>query len=363
MSSVCLCGGKKASFKWSHAEKREPTLFDLAQWSKDHRRKPHNPRDTRTQQAIDTMLEPIHKQKTYQQFENEQNRINLLADETDLFNQSTVTTYILTLLKIDPTTGKRTGKPVSNGYKKCLFQTYYTFCTANQLAFDRPKIHASYPIPLIPTRQQIQNIMSQATWKYAVIFSIMAETAIEPQELTNITHNRINLERGEISVTGTKQHANGVYPLRAKTAEMLRRYLAKRNPNLPPFPPAKSIEQSWQRCRKSAIQKFADPELQKVQLKSLRNFAGAEYYYSTGNKDAFATQRFMRHHRLSTTELYLRGITIRTEDDDQYTSRTVQLGQPDSKQQIQNLLDNGFTYILTADNHTYFRKRKQLQIT
>jgi integrase len=201
-----------------------------------------------------------------------------------------------------------------------------------------------------------------ATWKYATIFTIMAETAIEAQELTNIPHNRINLDKGEISVMGTKHHANGIYPLRPRTAEMLRQYLARRNPNLSPFPRSKQIQQSWQHCRRAAVKKFCDPELKKIPLKNLRNYAGAEYYYNAGNKDPWAVMRFMRHYRISTTQHYLQNLKIKTDDDDQYTTRTVQLGQSDTKQLLQELLDNGYTYILAADNHAYLRKRKQLQL-
>ena len=356
-----MCGENKASFKWTNNENSEPYLFGPS--NRQHQLTLQKPRNQRTQQAINNMLIPLRKAKTYQQFQNEQYRLYTLADETDLFNPNQVTTFILTLTKLNPKNRQRTNEPLSNGYKKCLLQTYYTFCSCNQIPFDRPKLRATFPVPIIPTREQIQKIVSMATWKYATIFTIMAETAIEPQELTNIPHSHINLDKGEISVMGTKHHANGNYILKPKTAEMLRQYLQRRNPNKPPFPISKSIQLSWQRCRRSAVKKYCDPELRKVPLKNLRNFAGAEYYYGAGNKDMVAVQRFMRHYRISTTQQYLQNLKIRTEDDDQYITRTVQLGQQDTKQQIQDLLDNGFTYILTADNHAYFRKRKQLQIT
>jgi len=358
VSSVCLCGGKKASFKWSSDKNPELATKSFL----DYRRKPNlYHHDPRTQTAIDNVLIPLRKTKPYQQWENEHYRLNFLAESTDIFNPNLVTVFILTLQKLDETTRKRTGTPVSNGYKLTLLQSYNKFCKANQIPFDTPKLKASYPIPIIPTREQVQKILSMSTWKYTTVFTIMAETGIEPQELTNIKHNQINLDKGEISVMGTKQHANGIYLLKPKTAEMFRQYIARRTQNKPPFPTAKSIEQSWIRARRIATRKFCDPELTKIPCKNLRNYAGAEYYYTAGNKDPWAVMKFMRHLRISTTQHYLQALKIRTDDDEQYNSRSVMLGQTDTKQTILDLLQNGWKCELQADNHAYFRKRKQLQ--
>jgi len=360
VSSVCLCGENKASFKWS--SDRNPELATKS--SDPHRFKP-NPRfyqhDQRTQTAIDNVLIPLKKAKPYQQWENENYRLHTLANLTDLFNPNQVTVCILTLQKLDPNTKQRTGTPVSNGYKKTLLQTYNQFCRINQIPFDTPKVKATFPIPIIPTREQVQKILGMSTWKYTTLFTIMAETGTEPQELTNIKHNQINLDKGEISVMGTKQHANGIYLLKPKTAEMFRQYIARRTQNKPPFPTAKSIEQAWIRARRIATRKFCDPELKKIPCKNLRNFAGAEYYYGAGNKDPWAVMKFMRHYRISTTQHYLQALKIRTDDDDEYNSKSVMLGQTDTEQTILDLLHNGWKCELQADNHAYFRKRKQLQ--
>jgi integrase len=330
----------------------------------DHRFKlklrQHNPR---TQTAIDNVLIPLRKVKPYQQWENENYRLHTIADAVDIFNPNQVTVFILTLQKLDPNTNQRTGIPLSNGYKKTLLQTYNQFCKVNQIPFDTPSLKATFPIPIIPTREQVQKIFSMSTWKYTTIFAIMAETGTEPQELANIKHNHINLDKGEISVMGTKQHANGIYLLRPKTAEMFRQYIAKRTQLKPPFPTAKSIEQAWIRARRIATRKFCDPELSKIPCKNLRNFAGAEYYYGAGNKDPWAVMKFMRHYRISTTQHYLQALKIRTDDDDEYNSKSVMLGQTDTEQTILDLLHNGWKCELQADNHAYFRKRKQLQIT
>lgn len=358
MSSVCLCGGKKASFKCSSNKKQELATKSF----EDHRFKPKlHQHDPRTQTAIDNVLIPLKKVKPYQQWENENYRLHTLADSIDLFNPNQVTVFILTLQKLDPNINQRTGTPVSNGYKKTLLQSYNQFCRINQIPFDTPKLKATFPIPIIPTREQVQKIISMSTWKYTTVFAIMAETGIQPQELTNIKHNQINLDKGEISVMGTKQHANGVYLLRMKTTEMLRQYISRRTQCKPPFPTAKSIEQAWIRARTIATRKFCDPELKKIPCKNLRNFAGAEYYYGAGNKDPWAVMKFMRHHRISTTQHYLQALKIRTDDDDQYDSRSIMLGQPDTEQTILNLLQNAWKCELQADNHAYFRKRKQLQ--
>lgn len=135
----------------------------------------------------------------------------------------------------------------------------------------------------------------------------MEETAVEPQELHDTPSNRIDPQQGTISITGVKQHLNGVYKLSEKTANDLRLYLAKQNTQYP-FPTARHLGSEWTRIKQRRAKELNKPELLKIQLKSLRNYAGAVYYLTMG-KDPIATRNFMRHRRLEQTMDYLRGIT------------------------------------------------------
>src|SRR5208283_3130851 len=112
-----------------------------------------------------------------------------------------------------------------------------------------------------------------AETKYACIFTIMSQIAIEPEELHQIQITQINKNNGELSVTGTKQHSNANQP----------------------FPKAKTMCETWRNTKIRASIKLCKPDLRNIPLKNLRNYAGAQFYKTTGKHDPIATMRFMRH--------------------------------------------------------------------
>jgi integrase len=266
-----------------------------------------------------------------------------------LFNPKQVMDYILSYQT-------KAKKPATNGFKKCLIQTYATFCKFNQIPFDRPKgLRHESPIPLIPTMANVEKIINNASRKYVTIFRILTETAVEGEELHQTHRNQIDPEQGTISVNGCKGHTNGVYKLKTQTAEMLRQYLAK-HPEPYPFPESRAMSLMWQQYRKKASRKLCEPELLKIQMKNLRNYAGAIFYNAKG-KDPIATQRFMRHKKLDTTQQYLQGIML-YEENEEYTTKTVQLGTPTTIREITELSDAGYQYYTEANGYKLFRKRK-----
>jgi len=174
-------------------------------------------------------------------------------------------------------------------------------------------------------------------------------------ELHRTPQSQINREEGKISINGTKQHNNGIYKLKQRTADMLRNYLSRHTKEYP-FPKPNYMRDAWIRARKRAIAKLCKPELNKIPLKNLRNYAGAQFYKGKGNHDPIATMRFMRHKRLEQTLHYIQSINL--DEPEEYTTRTIQLGTSSTQKEIIELLDAGYTFITDADGYKYFRKRK-----
>jgi len=189
----------------------------------------------------------------------------------------------------------------------------------------------------------------------AAIFTIMSETAIEPEEMHQTPRSQINTEQGTISVNGTKGHANGTYKLKSRTAEMLRHFIAK-HPEEYPFPKAKALGENWRNTRIRVSQKLCRKDLNTIPLRNLRNYAGAIFYKTTGKKDPIATMRFMRHKHLDTTLHYIRGINL--DEPEEYTTVTIQLGQPDTMKKIIEYSDAGYSKLTEADGYLYMRIHK-----
>jgi len=211
-----------------------------------------------------------------------------------------------------------------------------------------PKYKWIQNIPIIPTTANVNKIISASTKRYATIFTILAETGLEGQELRNTHKDNIDTEQGIISAKGCKGHASGSYKLKAHTAEMLREYIAK-NQQEYPFPKPKIMSQIWRRIRNRVADNLKQPQLKKIPMKNLRNYSGAQLYNKL--KDPIAVMRHLRHKKLETTMHYLRGITIGGEEE--YTCKTAT-----NVKEATALIEAGFQYVTEIDETKLFRKRK-----
>ncbi len=247
-------------------------------------------------------------------------------------------------------------KTLSNGYKKRILEHYSVFCEQNQIPFDKPKMEYEAPIPLIPSKENVNLIINTASTKYTAIFTTLSQTAIEPEELHRIKGTMIDKEEGKLTVTGTKGHNNGSYKLKSETAEMLRIYLSKTTNKEQPFPEAKAQGEAWRQARRKIAKKLCKPELDLINLKNLRNYAGEQFYKHEGKHDPIATMRFMRHKQLETTLGYIRSINL--DEPEEYKTEAVKLGEPNTGKRIIELSDAGYQKITEADGYQYFRIRK-----
>ena len=280
-------------------------------------------------------------------------RLRRIAHHANIFNPESVLAWICTAKAIGNATKKETSKNLSASYQNCLQCYYVAFCRANGIQF-KMEIQKKKPhIPLIPKTEDVYKIINSAHEKWVTPFLIMAKTAVEPMELYCTTRKQIDAEKGIISVVGTKDHDNGVYTLEPEIAQKLREYLMK-NPDENPFPTPRTLGNAWRRARNQRAKELGEPELRKIQLKSLRSYAGAIFYYTHG-KDTINTMHFMRHKQLQQTIHYLRGITTFTAKTD-IISKAVKLGTPNTIKEIMELANNGFTKLTEADGYQIFIK-------
>ena len=115
-------------------------------------------------------------------------KLRNIAKQTDIFNPIKVKEYLLNYKKKD-------GTPSSNGLKISMQEAYVHFCRSNGIPYDRFTVEYEAPIPLIPNKENIETIINNAPEKYYTPFKIMEETAIEAQELRNISVSRIGQQQ------------------------------------------------------------------------------------------------------------------------------------------------------------------------
>jgi integrase len=274
-------------------------------------------------------------------------KLTELANHIDLFNPETVKNYIATAIS------EKTKQPYSAETKNKFCYATDKFYENQGIQWKKPYHKVDEKTPLIPTTENVETIINNASQKYATIFTILAETGAEGKELEKTSQDNIDTEQGIINITGCKGHGSGSYKLKTKTAEMLRIYIHKQ-PDKNPFPKSNIIGQVWRDTRERTAKKLCKPELNKIPLKNLRNYSGAKLYYKT--QDPIAVMRHLRHKKLETTMHYIRGITIGGEEE--YITKAIQLGTPTTIKEITELSDTGFNKLTEADGYIIFRKRK-----
>jgi hypothetical protein len=303
---------------------------------------------SRTEQAIETTLQDM-KQKgkilKKRHITNLRSELRRIAKNVNIFNPIEVKEFI----------ANKIGLASRNKFE----WIYGHFGTTNQLPYDRTHWKYQAPVPIMPTKEQVNTILNSATAKFYTPLKIMATIAVEAEELHQTQRKHINLEAKTISIPGTKGHTNGTYKLSEELTETLRQYLAHHTKEHP-FPNARRTSDAWIKYRARRAKQLNKPELLQVQMKNLRNHAGAQQYLHgyTGfpQKDAIATMRFMRHKKLETTLHYIRSINL--DEPREYKTVAIKTGEPNTQKEILAYADSGYDKLTETDGYLYMRIRK-----
>ena len=284
------------------------------------------------------------------------NTLRQLNRVINLMEPEAVKVYIGNLKKKDRY-NKQTEEPASEATKQKYANNYDYFVTSNSLTWEKPFYKYNSKVPITPTKEQTEAIISSApSLNMATIFRILLEAGFEGEELHGTTEKDIDTEQGIITVAGHKQHNGRSYKLKASTAEMLRVYMTKHR-RLHPFTEAPIMGEAWREARKRASQKLSRTDLTKIPLKGLRNLSGIIVWQKC--HDAWIVMGHMGHKKLDTTQHYLRAMTLQMATGEQeFISKAVQLGQPNTIKTIMELIDAGFRKETEADGYQIYRKPK-----
>lgn len=280
--------------------------------------------------------------------------LNQIARNCNIFDPDAVKNYVAEIKRTDTRKKNMIGKPIGKGFKQKLIDNYALFCQYNNIEFlDVPKYKYQPPPPTIPKTEDVEAIIMHSAKEFMPIFRVMTETAAEGQELHNIHIDEINQNSPHttLKVMGVKQHDNGTYTLSEETSNILREMIRFRvnnrtkhhlltemdkDPTIYPFPTPKTMGEAWRSARKRAAKRLCKPHLDTIELKSLRNFAGA-IFYTTMGKDPIATKAFMRHKKLEQTMHYLQQLNS-------FTTNNTKIGKlVSTAEEAMELILQGFT--------------------
>jgi len=258
-----------------------------------------------------------------------------ISKGADLHNPEEVKTYIANL-------------NLDNQTKNSLALGYNWFCKTNAIEWKRPYFKWERKIPLIPTTENINKIISASTPKYATIFTILTETGLEAHELATMERKSIDLTQGIINARGCKGHNSRSFKLKQQTAEMLRHYLADYTQEKP-FPSSRSMGEIWRRTRNQLAKKLNQPELKNIPMRNLRHYFATMKYDQT--KDILLLKSLLGHKKLETTMFYVQLIVH--DNEEEYTCKATK----DIKEEME-LIEHGFQYVTQTGEYKLYRKRK-----
>ena len=242
-------------------------------------------------------------------------------------------------------------KKVMDSYKANLCDFYKHYADYYGIPFTKPKYRRDHKLPYIPTREELNIIISHASKKYALIYSIMLDTGIRPVEVSNIRLKDIDLEKGTINIYSAKHGNPRIVKVSSRTLAMLKEYINKNSFDLNDriFPNNGTISNTFERLRTSLAKKLKNPRLKRIRLYDFRHYYATTLYYET--KDLLLVKEMLGHKNIKNTLVYTHLVKMDTEE--KYYSATAKTVEEATK-----LIEQGWQYITTFNDIMIFRKRK-----
>ena len=242
-------------------------------------------------------------------------------------------------------------KKVMDSYKANLCDFYKHYADYYGIPFTKPKYRRDHKLPYIPTREELNIIISHASKKYALIYSIMMDTGIRPVEASNIRLRDIDLEKGTINIYSAKHGSPRMVKVSSRTLAMLKEYVNKNGFDLNDriFPDSGTISNTFERLRTSLAKKLKNPRLKRIRLYDFRHYYATTLYYET--KDLLLVKEMLGHKNIRNTMVYTHLVKMDTEE--KYYSATAK-----TVEEAQKLIEQGWQYVTTFNDIMLFRKRK-----
>lgn len=115
---------------------------------------------------------------------------------------------------------------------------------------------------------------------------------------------------------------------------------------------ANAMRVSLCNTRKKLTRKLGNPRLEQIHFHTIRHWKATTLYHQT--KDILYVKQFMGHRRIESTLVYVQiesALFVNTSQD--FTCKVAE-----TKDEIKQLVEAGFEYVLQQGNLAYFRKRK-----
>jgi integrase len=245
-------------------------------------------------------------------------------------------------------------KTWSQARRRNVINAYTLFLKFSGLIWEKPKCKVPEKVPFIPKEEELDALIAGSGKKSAAFQQVMKETAARPGEVDRLLWTDIDEERYLIRINNPEKGSNsGVYKVSQKLIGMLQK-LPRTDIRVFRGISQRSRRTTFERTRRRLAEKLANPRLLQISFKTYRHWKATMVQHDV--KNPWYVKKFLRHKCISNTERY---IHIEEEifgegcDSDEFISAVAS-----TKDEIKQLIETGFEFVLQKDGLAYFRKRK-----
>jgi len=250
-------------------------------------------------------------------------------------------------------------KDCGSNFKRNLVDAYEHYVKAQGLTWSKPFYQREERLTRVPTRENINKIISHARLKAAAFFSIIRDAGLRPIEVARLKVKDVDLENGVVHPTTAKGGSGRAMKLPASTVALIKNYIAKRflgledrifatEKNQEPWKISKRARDGWIHIRDAVAEKLQEPELKLIRLYDLRHFYATMLYHKT--KDILLVKRMLGHKNIEHTMIYTHLVNFA---EDEWICKAAE-----TVEEAQELIEAGFRFEVEMDGVKLFRKRK-----
>jgi len=228
-----------------------------------------------------------------------------------------------------------------------MLRVWYRFL---KLPWDPPEYIAEAEIPFIPTEQELDQLIAGCGKKTATYLQLMKETGARAGEISKLTWTDVDFQQRVVRIKPEKGSLPRMLPLSLKAIDMLNN-IPKNSDRIFLF--ADDMRSCFYVQRKRIARKLGNPRLLQISFHTFRHWKGTMEYHKT--KDIFYVKELLGHKSIQSTQVYIhieRGLFLNAPPDDYH----VKVAK--TQEEITQLLETGFEYVLQKDGLAFFRKRK-----
>jgi len=230
-----------------------------------------------------------------------------------------------------------------------MVYAYDLFARWMGIEWERPKYKPARKLPFIPLEREIDDLIASCNKYVATFLQIAKETGARAGEIFALKWIDVDFETRTLRITAEKGSNARLFKISSKLVEMLRRIPKQGEKIFSRYSRLQNLRRTFKRYRMKAAHKLGNPRLLQITFHTLRHWKGTMEYYKT--KDILHVMRVLGHRNIKNTLLYTQ--LIKFKENDEFVCKVAR-----KPEEIQELIEAGFEFVLEKDGLAYFRKRK-----